>query len=289
MTGGYERNAPCPCGSGKKYKKCCGAPAENSLPRDVSLHRLIAYKGQVGQQRELFCREYTTLKRIVTKNVEQGLVRDAAKAGQSISCRKGCAECCQSYYIAASLQECEAIVYWLYQHENILRHFLKAMTTWQAKVSNATDCFETISCLYGKNILSQTTDEEKQAFRAAMVDYENRHITCPCLIDGACAIYEVRPYACASVVSISPAEWCCFTHPDHQHMSYLKTELPINHDLPYFVQPKSNLLLASMPQLVHDILNQGYAALSAIPGLEALQQAALSDPEVIEALGQNCA
>ncbi|MYI33930.1 MAG: hypothetical protein F4112_13315, partial [Holophagales bacterium] len=20
------RNAPCPCGSGKKYKKCCGAP-----------------------------------------------------------------------------------------------------------------------------------------------------------------------------------------------------------------------------------------------------------------------
>ena len=21
-----ERNAPCPCGSGKKYKKCCGKP-----------------------------------------------------------------------------------------------------------------------------------------------------------------------------------------------------------------------------------------------------------------------
>jgi preprotein translocase subunit SecA len=23
-----ERNDPCPCGSGKKYKKCCGANAE---------------------------------------------------------------------------------------------------------------------------------------------------------------------------------------------------------------------------------------------------------------------
>lgn len=22
--GGPDRNAPCPCGSGKKYKKCCG-------------------------------------------------------------------------------------------------------------------------------------------------------------------------------------------------------------------------------------------------------------------------
>jgi len=24
-----KRNLPCPCGSGKKYKKCCGAAKEN--------------------------------------------------------------------------------------------------------------------------------------------------------------------------------------------------------------------------------------------------------------------
>jgi preprotein translocase subunit SecA len=24
------RNDPCPCGSGKKYKKCCGAPNNNN-------------------------------------------------------------------------------------------------------------------------------------------------------------------------------------------------------------------------------------------------------------------
>ncbi|MCZ6817133.1 MAG: SEC-C metal-binding domain-containing protein [Planctomycetota bacterium] len=23
-SGGPKRNEPCPCGSGKKYKKCCG-------------------------------------------------------------------------------------------------------------------------------------------------------------------------------------------------------------------------------------------------------------------------
>jgi len=23
-----SRNAPCPCGSGKKYKNCCGAPGK---------------------------------------------------------------------------------------------------------------------------------------------------------------------------------------------------------------------------------------------------------------------
>ncbi|MDP2726773.1 MAG: SEC-C metal-binding domain-containing protein [Dehalococcoidia bacterium] len=23
---GFSRNGPCPCGSGRKYKRCCGAP-----------------------------------------------------------------------------------------------------------------------------------------------------------------------------------------------------------------------------------------------------------------------
>ena len=30
QRGGQGRNAPCPCGSGKKYKRCCGRAAENS-------------------------------------------------------------------------------------------------------------------------------------------------------------------------------------------------------------------------------------------------------------------
>ncbi|MDG2764764.1 SEC-C metal-binding domain-containing protein [Vibrio parahaemolyticus] len=25
------RNDPCPCGSGKKYKKCCGAPDKENV------------------------------------------------------------------------------------------------------------------------------------------------------------------------------------------------------------------------------------------------------------------
>jgi len=28
-----NRNDPCPCGSGKKYKKCCGVNAEKKKPR----------------------------------------------------------------------------------------------------------------------------------------------------------------------------------------------------------------------------------------------------------------
>ncbi len=284
MVDGGERNAPCPCGSGKKYKKCCNVISTTPVSSDVIINRVIAYKGNLGRQRERICQEYIATKRTVTQSIKRGLTRDAAAADKTISCFKGCGECCSTYYIAASLQECEAIVYWLYQHDEILLHFLQTITGWQTLFASASDCLDTINQLYGKVVLSQATDEERQTFRSAMHDYESRHITCPFLKNGACYIYEVRPYVCASVVSLSPYEWCRQSHPDHSRMIFLKTELPLAKDMPYFVRPKSGILFAAMPMLVHDILREGYAALSAIPGLEVLRQVAMSDPEVLDVL-----
>ena len=34
------RNEPCPCGSGKKYKKCCGLTAESTLPKRDAIHEV---------------------------------------------------------------------------------------------------------------------------------------------------------------------------------------------------------------------------------------------------------
>jgi preprotein translocase subunit SecA len=31
LSNKISRNAPCPCGSGAKYKKCCGGPAAQAL------------------------------------------------------------------------------------------------------------------------------------------------------------------------------------------------------------------------------------------------------------------
>jgi len=35
VGGKVGRNRPCPCGSGKKYKRCCGAQIKKSLHRPV--------------------------------------------------------------------------------------------------------------------------------------------------------------------------------------------------------------------------------------------------------------
>lgn len=41
---GVARNQPCPCGSGKKYKKCCGRPGVGEVPRTGRLPRGSYYR-----------------------------------------------------------------------------------------------------------------------------------------------------------------------------------------------------------------------------------------------------
>lgn len=278
-----ERNGPCPCGSGKKYKKCCGQARQPPVGDPRALNRAVAYAGVIGRRREAFCREYSATKKQALESISRGLMEDAAKLGETVSCHRGCSACC-SLYIAASIQECEAIVYWLYHHPEMLDTFLSNMSLWQDRLLAASSSFNTINTLYGKKLLSHVSDEEKEIFRKAMAEYESHGIDCPFLVDRACSIYDVRPYVCAGVVSVSPSEWCRPFNPDHRRLRFMKTEIKHEKDTPYFIRPRGGVLFANMPQLVMDIIDGGYAALASIPGLEALQQQVSLDPEVLSVL-----
>lgn len=49
MNAKAQRNDPCPCGSGKKYKKCCGLKeAENAQTRMSTMHTLQKFSGMMG-------------------------------------------------------------------------------------------------------------------------------------------------------------------------------------------------------------------------------------------------
>jgi len=54
--GDKQRNAPCPCGSNQKYKKCCGSAAAEAKRRQQQLlktqDRLIERALQQQQQRQ---------------------------------------------------------------------------------------------------------------------------------------------------------------------------------------------------------------------------------------------
>ena len=81
------RNDPCPCGSGKKYKKCCAA-VESGLDMTktmdvVRFNKEIAYLGTIGRMRQKFCHDYAQHKqkwfREITKDRLQRLQTSMGK------------------------------------------------------------------------------------------------------------------------------------------------------------------------------------------------------------------
>jgi len=123
---------------------CC-----QSSPDGFSFNRTIAYKGSVGKLREAFCANYATVKKNIILDIERNHRQDAASLGKPISCSKGCSACC-SLYIAASLQECECIVYYLYHHNETLRNFLRAYDAWIGRITRIESCFDRINSLHGR-------------------------------------------------------------------------------------------------------------------------------------------
>src|ERR1035437_8499335 len=97
------RNNPCPCGSGKKYKHCCGDFYQTGVmfyrdeksdvdaaPEALALHKAIAYQGKVGRMRAEFCRQYIARKQTVFKQMGKDLLAKTSAQGEVITCREGC-------------------------------------------------------------------------------------------------------------------------------------------------------------------------------------------------------
>ncbi len=274
-----DRNAPCYCGSGKKFKKCHGSPEAQSAARmdNFKLNRALAYKGELGKAREKFCQDYLSAKKTSIATIEDKLRAEAASKGKSVTCSKGCTHCC-NLFILATLQEAEGIVYYLYQHDDILRRFMDNFEQWRGDLQKIDSTIRRLNGLHAKLAAGQATEGETKQFLQEEEVYKAQHIPCPFLVDHACSIYEARPYVCAGVMSISPPEQCSPSHPSHREMEYVKAELNMQEDMPYFVPPSQKAIFASMPFLVYRILENGWDVLASVPGLERIKGEAFGDP-----------
>jgi len=276
-----SRNAPCPCGSGKKYKRCCGAssqPVPNRFRKErdyVALNQAIAYKGKVGKMREDFCIRYIKHKTEVIKVIVRNLTDRVAARGETITCHKGCFYCC-SQYIAGTLQEAEAIVYYLYNHETVLNSFVKKYPKWRAQVREKETLFNKVSQTFNELFSSGRTEKNQQAYMEATILYLEQNIPCPFLNNDICSIYEVRPWPCASTVAVTPGDWCS---PANDNICEVRISNLAPKEIPYF-RETSRLILLPIPLGVYEILHGGFIWLSDIPGLEGLDDDAMNDPEV---------
>lgn len=287
------RNEPCPCGSGKKYKKCCGATEDTGAPEQptaanmeyFALNQAIAYKGKTGEARANFCREYIERKKTTLKEIERDQNKQAGARGETITCRKGCANCC-TQYILGTLQECEAIVYYLYQHEDVLADFIRAYPIWRNRVKQYDVAFKAVKGAVDRQIREGVTEANTQAYDEANVRFLMLNIQCPFQNkEGACSIHEVRPWNCAKPVATTPKEWCNpYTNKRNEKPSVYVSEL-VPEEMPYFRPMKAlNVMLVHLG--VWQILTEGYFWLSDIPGLEGLTKEAMLDAEVQEVVGR---
>lgn len=285
---GIGRNEPCPCGSGKKYKKCCGATDRQfAITHELdyfAINKNIAYKGKIGQQRENFCIEFIKKKKVNLNLIQQKQVEETAKSGETISCRKGCCLCC-SMYVEATMQECEAIVYYLYQNDEVLATFLQNYPRWRERIRENGDLFK--QCGHLGNI--DFTPENAHAFLQQVYEeeehYLKQNIPCPFLHNQLCSIYEVRPYTCAARIVTSPPEWCSSENPNEPQIR-IAFPVEIMFDRSFYYRNLDQTIISFMPIAVYEILQSGtyYFSAGGVPGLENLDQEFYTDPEVLSIL-----
>ena len=105
-------------------------------------------------------------------------------------------------------------------------------------------------------------------------------IPCPFLVNQECLIYEVRPFACASIYSVTPSEWCSPSSVQDPRVFW--SQLPLDIVAIPFYDKDSSITPPdrNLPDTVYRILIGGFQFFSEIPGLESLYQELLRDEEI---------
>lgn len=235
------------------------------------LNKEIAYKGSIGQKRKNFCIDYIEKKREILKELQADQIRTVAKNGETITCQKGCSYCCL-LYMQASVQECEAIVYYLYHNEIALSTFLENYTDWRKELRKNGDIFKKCAQLWLDKTAPGADVEAHRAFEEETRRYHKQNIPCPFLYNNLCLIYEVRPFTCAGTVATTPPEWCSPSNPNKPKIYQTRTPAVI--DTSFYYQEISGVVLTFMPLMVYSILKGGYKLLSIVTGLEDLEEVA---------------
>lgn len=267
------RNDPCPCGSQKKYKKCHGAPVQDytqPVAEAKIISRDLAYKGDIGRTREEFSAKFVENKQAIYASIVQAQLEAAKNKGETITCGKGCGYCC-TQYVDASIQEGEAIVYYLYNNEKILENFLQAYPVWREKVRAAGDSFEKITHHWEKTGDGKWRDRKTvEGGLAEFYAFTIADVACPFLVDSSCSIYPVRPYVCAGAYATTPAELC---RPLTRSRAKIYTSLSsdIVNDTSLYSKSLRQPVQSIMPVMVYEILTRGLAAIREFTGLTELR------------------
>lgn len=268
-----SRNDPCPCGSGKKLKRCCGGRNAKAGPIDTfEASRRTAFVGLYGQMRKDAIRDFLAQKTIALDLMSKNQSEEAARRGKTVTCSNGCSSCCRQY-ISASIWEADAIVSYLYDHSDLLGSFKKRYLDWRTTVKRNEAIFQRLLSCSGSMLSDPSNTSNRTDYFKANEEYFNLQVMCPFNEHNSCQIYTVRPYACASVASTSSAKDCCITNQHSPEIIYASPSM----DVPSFYKQPA---LGPMPLLVYQLLMSGWDYLAATLGMHQRVESHFASPEV---------
>jgi maleate isomerase len=126
-------------------------------------------------------------------------VRRTAAAGKTVSCSKGCAACCRAQPVPVTPPEAYALLRLVENLPEPRRADVRARfadRTRRLRDAGLADRFLAID------------DDATKELRDAALRYFRLGLACPFLEDGACSIYEDRPFVCREYLVTSPPEHC---------------------------------------------------------------------------------
>jgi Fe-S-cluster containining protein len=216
----------------------------------------------ISKRRSDFYANYLVQKQVVFSRLEREVFDQSQRDLETISCHKGCAYCC-CVYIEATRKECEAIVCYLYQNEEVLISFLKRYPDWRNKTRQLGDlCTETLG-------LVRTQEQNEEVYRNltdTLLFYKLQNIPCPFLIENSCSIHFARPFTCAAHFVTTPPEWCSPLDSRESKIYKGSFEDKIA-DVSLYNEQLSDLDITFMPMKVYEIIQKDRADLSKANGL----------------------
>jgi Fe-S-cluster containining protein len=252
------------------------------MDKSIALNRKMAYVGELGKSRELFCQNYIKEKKERIEEITRQFLKQIENEGKTTPCKQGCpySTCCNEY-VDANLQECEAIVYYLYQNENILAAFLKNYEIWRQEEKETLALYRELETLRRQiPAFKKPPTQKVERFKHGLQEqYFKLNLPCPFLGNNQCLIYEVRPLSCVAYYSIDPIKLCS---PLSTKMPTIKRadDIPFLNDEMFYYGKLDLPLFTLMPLGVYRIISEGYSYLSTIRELSNIKNDAMRDPEI---------
>lgn len=130
---------------------------------------------------------------IIDKLIFENIIKASEAKGKPISCKKGCYYCCYEQVLAQGIEALITTAWINNQTTHFRRKIIKNLKKWQQKMESSK--------------LNLDIKMPQEVYLEAD-KYWKSNIPCPFLFHNSCLIYQVRPFACRTMLAASPPENC---------------------------------------------------------------------------------